>query len=92
MLTFNLQAGHTFVPRDKLLPAAARLLSWTEEELEPHLENLRAKEKVRQDIWRGREVIYLDHVWHQEVYVSREINRLREMPLKPPPDLEKNLK
>jgi len=92
VLTFNLQAGHTFVPRDKLLPAAARLLGWTEEELEPHLDNLQQKEKVRQDLWREREVIYLDHVWHQEVYVSREITRLREMPLKPPPDLQKNLK
>ena len=92
VLTFNLQAGHTFVPREKLLPAAARLLGWTEEELELHLENLRAKEKVQQDVWRGREVIYLTHVWRQEVYVSRAITRLKEMPLKPPPDLEKNLK
>ena len=31
VLTFNLQAGHTFVPRDKLLPAASRLLGWPEE-------------------------------------------------------------
>ena len=91
VLTFNLQAGHTFVPRDKLLPAAARLLDWTEEELEPHLETLRAREKVKQDLWRGREVVYLDYVWRQEVYVSREITRLKQMTIKPPPDLDKNL-
>ncbi|MBQ6711427.1 MAG: AAA family ATPase, partial [Clostridia bacterium] len=92
VLTFNLQAGHTFVPRDKLLPAASRLLGWPEEELEDRLETLRAREKVKQDLWRGREVVYLEYVWKQEVYVSREITRLKQMPLKPPPDLEKNLK
>lgn len=92
VLTFNLQAGHTFVPRDKLLPAAARLLGWTEEELEEHLENLIRKEKVKEDLWRGRTVIYLEYIWRQETYVAREICRLKEMPLKAPPDLEKNLK
>ena len=40
VLTFNLQAGHTFLPEDKLMATAARLLDWPEEPLYPHLQAL----------------------------------------------------
>ena len=92
VLTFNLQAGHTFLPEDKLMATAARLLDWQEEALYPHLQALQDREKVIREPVRGRDAVYLQQVWKQETYVARAVCRLKQMPLKPPPDLEKKLK
>lgn len=92
VLTFNLQAGHTFVPLEKLIPTAARLLDWQEEALYPHFGNLLDKEKAVCEEVRGRDVVYLQHIHRQERYVANEVARLAQRKLLPPPDLEKNLK
>ncbi len=91
VLTFNLQAGHTFLPEDKLLATAARLLDWQEDALRPQLETLDRQEKVVREIVRGREVVYLSHIHLQECYVANEVCRLASRKLQPPPDLDKNL-
>lgn len=92
VLTFNLQAGHTFLPEDKLIPTAATLLDWGENALYPHLEALRQQEKVVRETVRGRDAVYLSHIHRQESYVAGEITRLTQRKLLPPPDLDKNLK
>ena len=92
VLTFNLQAGHTFLPEDKLIPTAAGLLDWEADALYPHLQALREQEKVACEQVRGRDVVYLSHIQKQERYVTGEICRLAWRKLLPPPDLDKNLK
>lgn len=91
VLTFNLQAGHTFLPEDKLIPTAATLLDWEADALYPHLEALLEQEKVVREPVRGRDVVYLSHIHRQESYVAWEITRLTQRKLLPPPDLDKNL-
>ena len=83
VLTFNLQAGHTFLPEDKLMATAARLLDWQEEPLYPHLQALQDREKVVREPVRGRDAVYLQQVGKQEAYVARAVCRLKQMPLKP---------
>ncbi|MBR4991394.1 MAG: ATP-dependent RecD-like DNA helicase [Clostridia bacterium] len=93
VLTFNLQAGHTFLPEEKLIPTAAGLLEREEEDfLYPHLQALAEKEKVVCQHVRGRDAVYLYHIHRQESYVADEICRLKQRKLLPPPDLDKNLK
>ncbi len=91
VLTFNLQAGHTFLPEDKLIATAGKLLDWQPDALYPHLQALAQKEKVVCRSVRGRDVVYLAHIHRQESYVAEEICRLARRKLQPPPDLEKNL-
>ena len=92
VLTFNLQAGHTFLPEEKLIATAAGLLDWEEDALYPHLQALREQEKVVCEPVRGRDAVYLQHVHRQENYVAAEVCRLKQRKLLPPPDLDKSLK
>ncbi len=91
VLTFNLQSGHTFLPEDKLIATAARLLDWQPDALYPHLQELAAREKVVCEGLRGRDVVYLQHIHRQEQFVAGEVYRLAQRRLLPPPDLDKNL-
>lgn len=92
VLTFNLRAGHTFLPEDKLLEATSGLLEREPEALRPYLAVLTQREKIVRETVRGREVVYLRPVQLQEKFVAEEICRLAQRKLLPPPDLEINLK
>lgn len=91
VLDFNLQAGHTFLPEDKLLSAAARLLEREEQWLAPHLRALEDRGAAVREELKGRAVVYLSSVWQQETFVARQVCRLKELKLVPPPNLQKQL-
>lgn len=91
VLSFNLQAGHTFLPEDRLIDAACGLLERDESWLRPHLLALEEKEKLVRDSRKGRSIVYLSAVYEQEIFAARQVARLQKMPLLPPPDLEKAL-
>ncbi len=91
VLTYNLQSGHTFLPEDKLMATAARLLDWQADSLYSHLHTLAEKQKVVCEPVKGRDVVYLQHIHRQESYVAEEVCRLALRKLQPPPDLDKNL-
>lgn len=91
VLSFNLQAGHTFLPEDRMLEAACRLLQREEGWLRPHLEVLEQQGKLVRDSRKGQRIVYLTAVYEQEIFAAREIARLRALPLMPPPNLEKML-
>lgn len=92
VLSFNLQAGHTFLPEDRMMEAACRLLQREESWLRPHLLALEQKEKLVRDVRKGRNIVYLTAVYQQEIFAACQIARLAAMPLMPPPNLEKMLK
>ena len=89
VLSFNLQSGHTFLPEDKLLSVAASLIGMPEERMAQQLEELELAGKVCQDIVAGHQVWYLSYIHRQECFVSDEIFRLWQMPLRAPKDLDK---
>lgn len=92
ILSFNLQAGHTFLPEEKLIGTAAQMLEREPEWLQPHLESLIEKEKIVRDYLKERRICYLRAVWEQETFAAREIFRLWQMRLTPPPNLQKKLR
>ena len=90
VLSYNLQAGHTFLPQDKLLETAALLLE--REGLEDALQSLLRQQKIVSDCLKGREVCYLRQVWEQETFAAQQIRRLNQMRMTPPPNLQKKLR
>lgn len=91
VLTFNLQSGHTFLPEDKLLAVASRLVGMEEERMEYQLEELELNGRICSDVVAGHGVWYLDYVYRQERFVADEIHRLWELQLKAPRDLDRAL-
>lgn len=89
VLTYNLQSGHTFLPREKLLTVAASLVGMDEDRMALQLEALEHSGKISPDLVAGHEVRYLAHIRHQERFVAQEICRLWQMSLHPPRDLER---
>ena len=92
VLSFNLQAGHTFLPRQKLLATAGQLLGREGDGLEPVLEALLDRKALRQETLLGLEAVYLAPVYDQEAFAAAQAARLVKMHLVPPPNLQKNLK
>ena len=91
VLTFNLQSGHTFLPDDKLLTVAASLIGMSEERMALQLQELEEDGRVCRDQIAGHQVIYLNHIFMQERFVSEEIYRLWQLPARAPKDLQKSL-
>jgi len=80
-LEHNLQNGHCFIPRDKLVPATARLLDLSPSSCEDALEELIGEGRVICSSLRGQEVCYLDHLYDAEMAVAE---RIRQMAATPP--------
>ena len=72
VLSFNLQAGHTFLPRQKLLATAGQLLGREGDGLEPVLEALLDRKALRQETLLGLEAVYLAPVYDQEAFAAAQ--------------------
>lgn len=88
-LTFNLQSGHCFIPRKKLLTATASLCDAGEEDVEDQLEELLQRQQVVGEDIRSQPMVYLATLFRQENTVAREAVRLLSMHLEAPRNLEK---
>ncbi len=93
VLRFNAaQNGHMFIPRDRLLPAAAQMLNVSAEETETALEALLTQGKLKSLARDGRECIYLDHYYEAERYSAAKLDRLdRDCPKLAMEDVERFL-
>ena len=69
-LTHNLDNGHTFLPRRKLIPATAQLIGVEDEALEDALETLLERGEVIQESVAGEEAVYLHDLCEAEQYVA----------------------
>lgn len=78
-LTYNLTAGHSFLPEDKLIMATAQLLSVEPETVRKQLEaSLDAKLLVRNQL-AGITVIYLPRLYEAECYCARRLLQFAQM-------------
>lgn len=87
-LTHNLDNGHVFLPRDKLLSAAARLLRADPALLEPCLEGLAERRKLVRETVAGQDACYLARLYECETYVANRLLAMDGEELCPPDDLE----
>lgn len=92
VLRFNLQAGHAFVPEDKLLALAAQIAGTDEDALYPRLEALIEKGRLVPQTIANVDAVYLEEVFRQERFAAEEIARLWRMKLAAPPNLDKSLR
>lgn len=88
-LTHNLDNGHTFLPRRKLLWATAQLIGVEEEALEDGLEALLERGEAIQEPVAGEQAVYLRDLYEAEQYVAWRIRGLAEGELVPPPGLDR---
>lgn len=74
-LTYNLSAGHSFLPEEKLCAAASQLLSLDIDTIHQGIERLLESGKLVHDTLAGIQVCYLPELYEAELYCSA---RLRE--------------
>ena len=72
-LNYNLSAGHSFLPEDKLVPATAQLLSVDSETVQEGVERLLSVDRLVRDKLAGITVIYLPALYEAENYCTRSL-------------------
>ncbi len=72
-LHYNLGAGHSFLPEDKLLLATAQLLSVGEDAVQKGLERLLEYQRLVRDHLKGIQVIYLPELYEAESYIQARL-------------------
>lgn len=91
-LTYNLNNGHTFLPRRKLVPATAALLSLEDTELvEQGLDALNERGDIVEEQLAGEEACYLSGLYEDECYVAFRVSEMSGREYAPPDRLERIL-
>jgi len=87
-LSHNLNNGHTFLPRRKLLAATAALIGVEGEALMDGLDALIERGEVVQDAVAGEEACYLSDLYEAECYVAQWIGEMSTRELRAPEMLD----
>ncbi len=87
-LAHNLENGHTFLPRNKLILATAQLLHLDGACLEQGLDALLDRGEIMEEQVAGQEACYLSRLYFDECYVAERIASMCQEELCPPPGLE----
>ena len=75
-LTYNLSNGHVFLPRDKLIAAAAQLISCPADAAEISLDDLIGRGAVCCERVAKVEACYLRRLYEAEVFVAEKLARM----------------
>ena len=90
-LRYNLSAGHSFLPEQKLVDATANLLSVSADTVIACLERLLGCNRLAKEHLAGIDVIYLPELYDAEVYCTKRLIALADKEYKTPSTLEKFL-
>lgn len=90
-LSYNLGAGHTFIPQSKLLAASCALLALDEETMQAGLVRLQEQERIRLCELAGLCACYLPELYEAETLVCRHIRAMADRVLLAPADLDELL-
>jgi len=90
-LRYNLSAGHSFLPKDKLIAATAQLLSVSIDTVTNSIVKLLHIGRLAQDHLAGIDIIYLHHLYVAEAYCCHRLLKAAETAYPAPPRLEKLL-
>ena len=91
-LSYNLTAGHSFLPEDKLLPATAQLLSVESDAVKQGVERLLEADRLVRDKLAGITVIYLPQLYEAETYCARRLQEFAKQTFPAPHGLEKMIR
>ncbi len=87
-LSYNLTAGHCFLPADKLVPATAQLLTVDPETVKAALDRLLEADRLIQETLAGIAVVYLPRLHDAEVYCCEALKTFAENHFPAPPNLD----
>ena len=90
-LTYNLNAGHSFLPEDKLVDATCQLLSVSEPAVRQSVEELLEAQRLIRDTLANITVIYLPALYRAETYCSLRLLEFSRQTHKAPAALERKL-
>ena len=90
-LNYNLSAGHSFLPENKLIPATAQLLSVEDAVIAKGLERLLEMERLVRAELAGIAVIYLPHMHLAETYCTQRLLDFSRTTFPEPAKLDKLL-
>ena len=88
-LAHNLDNGHTFLPRGKLIAATGQLIGVEDELLEDALEALLERGEVIQEPVAGEEAVYLHNLCEAEQYVAWRLTEMARGELTAPHELDR---
>lgn len=87
-LSYNLTAGHCFLPTDKLVPATAQLLTVDPEIVKAALDRLLEADRLIQETLAGIAVVYLPRLHDAEVYCCEALKTFAGNHFPAPPNLD----
>ncbi|MDO5484676.1 MAG: AAA family ATPase, partial [Desulfovibrionaceae bacterium] len=88
-LSYNLTAGHSFLPQDKLIPATAQLLSVGDDVVTGALERLLEAGRLVRETLAGITVVYLPELYEAECSCTRSLLNFAHHVFPAPRNLEK---
>lgn len=83
-LTYNLSAGHSFLPEDKLLSAACQLLTIPMDAAKEGLKRLFEQFRAVQDTLAGVSMVYLPQLLEAELYCTARLLHMASTPMPEP--------
>ncbi len=91
-LKYNLSAGHSFLPEDKLTAATMQLLSVESSDVQDAMARLHAADRLTRATLAGIAVIYLPELYEAECYCAQRLTEFAESEYPMPKDLEKRIR
>ncbi len=91
-LHYNLSAGHSFLPEDKLISATAQLLSVEGQAVREAAERLLEADRLIRSQLAGITVIYLPELYEAEEYCSRSLLSFAQNAFPEPTGLDKMIR
>jgi exodeoxyribonuclease V alpha subunit len=91
VLRHNMRNGHTCLPADKLVPAAARMLGVDGELVKGFLEDLKNEQSVVAQQLGGREFIFTPRLYRSELYSAERVRMLLRFPAQPIMGIENHI-
>ncbi len=90
-MRYNLAAGHSFLPRDKLALATGQLLSISQEAAAEGINRLLEAKRLIGDRLAGIDIAYLPELYQAETEAARRLRELAGEEYAAPADLEEKL-
>ena len=75
-LTYNLNNGHVFLPREKLIAAAGQLIDCGADTVEVALDDLIARGAIHSEQVAKVQACYLHRLWEAETYVTEKLEQM----------------
>ena len=91
-LSYNLTAGHSFLPEDKLMAATGQLLSVEPESVGQGIARLLEADRLKKQRLAGISVIYLPRLYEAESYCAQSLAEFAALSFPAPHGLEKKIR